>query len=105
LSRRTKKQCERFWLDLLLELTGVSPSEVVERERPDFALTLDGRRIGVEVTDLCDPQLEMHDSLSTRIIDKASKEFTAAGGPPLDVSVAFVGAVRRSSLQCPRASG
>jgi hypothetical protein len=47
-----KKQHERFLLDRFLELQGITPTDIVPREHPDFLIDLEGRKVGIEVTEL-----------------------------------------------------
>jgi len=47
-----KKQHERFLLDRFLELQGISPACIEARESPDFLIDLEGRKVGIEVTEL-----------------------------------------------------
>jgi len=47
-----KKQHERFLLDRFLELQGISPARIQEFESPDFLIDIEGREVGIEVTEL-----------------------------------------------------
>ena len=47
-----KKQHERFLLDRFLELQGISPTSIKPLDPPDFLIDLEGRRVGIEVTEL-----------------------------------------------------
>jgi hypothetical protein len=48
----TKKARERFYLDQFLNSQGITPTQIEEREEPDFLIQHEGRQIGVEVTQL-----------------------------------------------------
>jgi hypothetical protein len=93
-SNDKKKQHEKFLLDRFLEHQGITPTRIDPGESPDFLITLDGRTVGIEVTELfikrCnsearrlpeDPLLQAIESITTRIVSKARKVYFDANNP------------------------
>ncbi len=94
-AQNRKKQRERFLLKQFFE-DATLPAEIVEdREAPDFIVQFEGRRIGVEVTqlfishDTTTNLMQAQESISTKTISKARHIYDASGGPPAHVSVCF----------------
>jgi len=90
-----KKQHERFLLDRFLELQGISPTRVDESESPDFLIDLEGRKVGIEVTELFirsrskgHPQREEKplpqevESITKQIVCEARRIYLDADTPP-----------------------
>jgi len=97
-----KKQHERFLLDQFLGHQGITPKRVDPGESPDFLINLDGRTVGIEVTELfiqrcsSEARLLQHDSLrqaiesvTTIIVDKAREIYFAANNPPVLSHILF----------------
>jgi hypothetical protein len=51
-SNDKKKRREKFLLDRFLEHQGMAPTRIDPGESPDFLINLDGRTVGIEVTEL-----------------------------------------------------
>lgn len=47
----TKKEVERFYLESFLQLARHEPENINDHETPDFIITLNGKQIGIEVTE------------------------------------------------------
>jgi hypothetical protein len=90
-----QKQHERFLLERFFEAAALAAEIVDEWEAPDFIVQLEGRRIGVEVTELfishdtTQNLMQAQESISARIVSKARQIYDASGGPPAHVSVCF----------------
>lgn len=98
-----KKQHERFLLDRFLELQGISPTSVQPREAPDFLIGLEGRDVGIEVTELFirsgkstvgpepkeRPLLQAEEKITNRIVSKAREIYFDAGNPLLMSTIWF----------------
>src|SRR5271157_944626 len=98
-----KKQHERFLLDRFLELQGISPTCIEESDPPDFLINLEGRTVGVEVTELFirskksgahtqpeeEPLLQAAESITNLIVSKAWKIYFDAGNPPVLSTIWF----------------
>lgn len=102
-----RKARERFFLDRLLTAGSIGASISESREAPDFAIHLDGREIGVEVTELfaesSHPRLKAHESKCQRVVASARQRYEASGGAPLHTSISFspnidLGSVLRESV-------
>jgi hypothetical protein len=92
-----KKQHERFLLDRFLELQGISPASIEPLDPPDFLIDLEGRKVGIEVTELFirsnksephpqpeeEPLLQAAESITNLIVSKARKIYFDAGNPPV----------------------
>jgi hypothetical protein len=88
-----RKARERFFLDRLLTTATIDASISEPGEAPDFAIHLDDREIGVEVTEVfsecMQPRLRAHESLCQRVVTSARKRYENAGGAPLHTSISF----------------
>ncbi len=97
-----KKQHERFLLDRFLELQGISPTSVEPRDPPDFLIDLEGRKVGIEVTELFirsrskghprpegKPFLQDIESITNQIVSTARKIYFDAGNPLLMSTIWF----------------
>ncbi len=98
-----KKRHERFLLDRFLELQGITPSNIVPRESPDFLVYLEGREVGIEVTEIFirsgesephpssggAPLLQAVERMTNQIVSKARKAFFDAGNPPVLATIWF----------------
>jgi hypothetical protein len=97
-----KKRHERFLLDRFLEHQGITPTGIVGRESPDFLINLDGRVVGIEVTELftqrCnsdphllpeDPLLQAREQVCTQIVSKAREIYFDANNPPVLSHILF----------------
>lgn len=99
-----KKKRERFFLDRFLESIGLQPDGIEEREGPDFVLTLEKKRIGIEVTHLhireisSDPLPQALESITQRIVSEAERHYKSLGGTPALVTVLFNSALRTDGL-------
>ena len=93
--QQRQKQRERFLLERFLEAAELQAEVVEEREAPDFLIRLEGRLIGVELTELFISHdenykaLQVYESISTRIIARAREIYQGSGGSPAHVSVCF----------------
>jgi len=94
-SANNKKRLERFFLECFIDASGLAAEIVEERESPDFVVCIDGRIVGVEVTQLfithgANGRLpQAQESISDRIVLRARETYEACGGPPAHVSVLF----------------
>ena len=98
-----KKQHERFLLDRFLELQGISPASIEPLDPPDFLIDLEGRKVGIEVTELFirsnkseahpqpeeEPLLQAAESITNLIASKARKNYFDAGNPPVLSTIWF----------------
>lgn len=98
MSKRTvhrRKQHELFLLERFIDAAKFSVEVVEEREKPDFIIHLDGRPIGVEVTELFishdrgSNTMQVQESISSRIVSTAQRLYADCGAPPAHVSVCF----------------
>jgi hypothetical protein len=95
----TRKQRERHLLDRFLEISGIPATVTSSREAPDFALTLDAKRIGVEVTEIYYPALtvgrspQARESIEDRIVATARRIYAQVGGRHVHLSALFGGGV------------
>ncbi len=95
-SRGRQKQRERFLLERFFDALGL-PVTIIEdnREAPDFIAQVEGRKIGVELTDVfihhqTDGNLpQAQESISERIVSSARQLYQESGAPPAHVSVCF----------------
>ena len=101
-SNDKKKRREKFLLDRFLEHQGMAPTRIDPGESPDFLINLDGRTVGIEVTELfiqrCnsearllpkDPPLQAIESISTQIVSKAREIYFDANNPPVLSQILF----------------
>ena len=91
---RDKKSKERWFLDRFLGKLGLSPDAPVEgRVKPDFTIQIDGKRIGVEVTEFFldeeDGVPKYFQILREKAIDEAWQLYRERGGRALYVFAAF----------------
>src|ERR1035437_3439845 len=97
-----KKRHEKFLLDRFLEHQGITPTRIDPGESPDFLIALDGRTVGIEVTEVfiqrCnpearllpeDPLLQAIESLTALIVDKAREIYFDANNPPVLSQILF----------------
>ncbi len=89
-----KKQHERFLLDRFLELQGISPASIEPLDPPDFLIDLEGRKVGIEVTELFirsnkEHLLQAAESITNLIVSKARKIYFDAGNPPVLSTIWF----------------
>jgi hypothetical protein len=97
-----KKRREKFLLDRFLEHQGITPTRIDPGESPDFLINLDGRTVGIEVTELFiqrrnsearllseDPPLQAIESISTQIVSKAYEIYSDANNPPVRAQIVF----------------
>ena len=98
-----KKRHERFLLDRFLELQGISPASIEPLDPPDFLIDLEGRKVGIEVTELFirsnkseahpqpeeEPLLQAAESITNLIVSKARKIYFDAGNPPVLSTIWF----------------
>lgn len=90
-----RKKRERFLLDRFLSIAKIDALVQEEGEAPDFGILYEGRRVGVEITELFAQSaagqlpLQAHESLSARIVAAARQAYEAAGGVPVHLSVSF----------------
>lgn len=90
-----QKQHERFLLEQFFDYAEIRAEIIDEREAPDFFVQYEGRRIGVEVTQLfisCNGvrnPIQAQESISTRIVSRARQIYDDSGGLPAHVSVCF----------------
>lgn len=67
----------------------------LKREAPDFIVRVEGRTVGVEVTELfishdaSQSPLQVQESISTRIVLRARQIYEESGASPVHVSVCF----------------
>lgn len=68
---------------------------IEEREGPDFIINVDGRPIGLEITELfishneCGYTMQAQESISSRIVSSAQSLYESSGAPPAHVSICF----------------
>jgi len=98
-----KKRHKRFLLDRFLELQGISPASIEPLDPPDFLIDLEGRKVGIEVTELFirsnkseahpqpeeEPLLQAAESITNLIVSKARKIYFDAGNPPVLSTIWF----------------
>ena len=90
------KRCERFYLDRLKEaISGFPRGRISEHESPDFLVSGEDRRLGIEMTVFHLPPRsgqrphQEQQSLKDRIVERAMRLHLDAGGPGLYVEVFF----------------
>src|SRR5262245_24833838 len=100
-----KKARERFLLERFLSEASLTAEIIEEREAPDFLIAFEGRKIGIEITELYidripgQPLLQVQESVSDRILAQARSLYDSTPGLPLYVRVLFNSAYDFSSLQ------
>lgn len=93
----SKKAQERSYLDSFLKAVGwpCAPSDVAERESPDFVLTLRDRTLGVEIVQIfADQQAKkstMREGESIRLswLSKLARDYYDLGGPSARIQLQF----------------
>src|ERR1035438_2986965 len=102
-----KKQHERFLLDRFLELQGISPASIEPLDPPDFLIDLEGRKVGIEVTELFirsnkseahpqpeeEPLLQAAESITDLIVSKAREIYFDARNPSVQSTIWFSGRI------------
>jgi hypothetical protein len=91
---KPRKWRERFFLKRFLEAKQLPAAIERETEAPDFEVSLNGRRLGVEVSELFrDPgdgnSRQAQEACAEKIALAARQKYEAAGGPHLHVSIYF----------------
>ena len=88
-----RRRRERFLTERFLEIANLNGSiEADHREAPDFELIIDGRSVGLEVTELfraevtAGTSLRAHESLSDRVMSAAKRAYEELGGRPVHVT-------------------
>ena len=90
-----QKQHERFLLERFIDAATLQAEIIETREAPDFIVRVEGKLIGVEVTELFishDPSsnpMQAQESISTRIVSTAQRLYQASGAAPAHVTVCF----------------
>ena len=98
-----KKKHERFLLDRFLEHQGITPTRIVPGESPDFLIDIEGRTVGIEVTELFirsdkseahpqpeeEPLLQAAESITNLIVSKAREIYFDAGNAPVLSTIWF----------------
>lgn len=93
-TRLAKKERERVLLATLLRAESIE-SQIIDRESPDFEICLQGKAVGVEVTELYhgsqagQPSLQAIASICREIVERSERLFAKSAGTSLRVSVAF----------------
>lgn len=90
-----QKQRERFLLDSFIQTLNLPIDITEEREAPDFLVSYEGQVVGIEVTELFVPQhgsttLQAHESLTSRMVQRAKADYQQRGCPPIHVNIGFV---------------
>lgn len=94
-SRQSRqKMRERFLLEKFFQAMAISAEIEEEREAPDFLVRVEGRLVGIEVTEVFISHdsarpLQALESISDRIIAQACQRYYECGGLPAHVSVCF----------------
>jgi len=90
-----QKNHERFLLERFIEAAALPAEITAEREAPDFIVRVEGRTVGIEVTELFIPPREgrtlrqAQESLSARLVSRAQEIYRASGAPPVHVTALF----------------
>lgn len=88
-----RKQREARFLSSFLALSNIPARMIEPREAPDFLLELDGRQIGLELTEVFVPALpgaftaQARESTISRVVDEAMLLYETRGGRPLFVGI------------------
>jgi hypothetical protein len=101
-SAKEQKQRERFLLDRFLEHQKISPKDIKQPDPPDpdFLIDIEGRKVGIELTELFlrskesdtypRPLLQEVESITnSRIVSKARKIYFDAESPPVRANIVF----------------
>ena len=95
MSRRSTQEIERHYFSAFMHHASLQPTDVQYADRPDVHITLEGRRVGVEITRLflTDGAYEWSEQVQAprrrRVLTLAQKMFLAEGGPSIEVHVDF----------------
>jgi hypothetical protein len=89
-----KKWHERFLLERFFEAAAIDAEITEDREVPDFIVRVQGRTVGVELTEIfishdASSPMQAQESISTRIVASAQKQYQSCGAPPATVTVCF----------------
>jgi len=90
-----KKARERGFLHAFLQLSNLPAKVLEEREAPDFLLEVEGRAIGLEVTEVFIESNggpvapKVAESIVGEIVTRARRRYEVQGGKPLHVSIGF----------------
>ena len=108
-SETLKKQRERFFLDQFLEHQGIRPPRIEEGTppAPDFLIDLEGRRVGIELTELhirskqetppqqpVEPLPREVESAIDWIVNEAKNIYVKSEKPPVRVLINFLAGFR-----------
>lgn len=92
---KAKKERERRHIKAFLELSEISAEIVDDGESPDFVLSINERKVGVELTEIYISNdenkipLKAKESLAAKIVQEARHRYEAAKGIPLRVAIGF----------------
>ncbi len=92
----SRKWRERQLFDAFIRLSHINAVVAEEREAPDFILRVDGKVVGVELTEIYvedDGQPlapKARESLATKAVSQARQQYEKRGGRPLHVAVGFI---------------
>ena len=90
-----RKQRELFLLERFIGSADLPAEIIEEREEPDFLIRIDGRSVGVEVTEFFishdnnSNPMQVQESISSRIVSSAQQIYQTAGAPPAHVTICF----------------
>ena len=90
-----KKQRERYFLEAFLRITNLSATLLEEHEAPDFLLEVEGRRVGLEVTEVfiqnngASLRPKIGEAIVDEIVARARQSYEERNGKPLHVSFGF----------------
>ncbi|MEO6816696.1 MAG: hypothetical protein ABI177_08330 [Edaphobacter sp.] len=102
-SEKIKKARERFLLDKFLECQGLTPTSIgtPEPPSPDFLIELDGRKVGIEITEIYPLSPRSHSGLDgpsppqaiesrgEKVVSLAKEAYFRRNDSPLLVTVVF----------------
>lgn len=104
-SDEKKRRHERFVLDRFLNQLGIKPKSIDQREPPDpdFVIDLDGRMVGIELTEIFirfdksdkpprgakEPLLQEVESITDLIVSQAREIYFKANGTPVLSDILF----------------
>ena len=90
-----RKQRELFLLERFIVALKLGVEVIEEREEPDFILQIDGKSVGLEITELFISHeengntMQAQESISSRIVASAQRLYESSGAPPAHVSICF----------------
>jgi hypothetical protein len=102
--RPARKVRERYLLSTFLHKEGID-AEVRDSEGPDFLVSIGGREVGIEVTELHhradhpSSSLQAREAVASRVVHEARRRFQEQGGPSLSVSLLFSPAFDPGTVQ------